>query len=127
MVTCSQGCGGGPIKTALIREKAIVKDPDLPISSYNYTAIQDRLDAKGVKVSVTIIIDRAKKLDCHKPRRRRRVHNREVLTASSGALIQHDASTHLWCPLAQEKWTLITSIDDYSRKLLFADFFHNDV
>ena len=88
------------IKTALLREKAIVEDPDLPISSYNYTAIRDRLKAKGIKVSVTTIIDRAKKLDCHKPRRRRRVHDREVLTASIGALIQHDASTHLWCPLA---------------------------
>jgi hypothetical protein len=84
------------------------------------------LETKGIKVSVTTIIDRAKKLDCHKPRRRRRVHDREVLTASIGALIQHDASTHLWCPQAQEKWTLITSIDDYSRKLLFADFFRSE-
>jgi hypothetical protein len=46
-----------------------------------------------------------------------------VLTESIGALIQHDASKHLWAPLAKEKWYLITSIDDYSRKLLFADFF----
>jgi len=114
------------IKTALLREKAIVEDPDLPISSYNYAAMQDRLEAKGVKVSVTTIIDRAKKLDCHKPRRRKRVHDREVLTASIGALIQHDGSTHLWCPQAQEKWTLITSIDDYSRKVLFADFFRSE-
>jgi hypothetical protein len=45
------------------------------------------------------------------------------LTASPGALIQHDGSHHLWSPYAQEKWTLITSIDDFSRKLLFADFF----
>jgi len=37
--------------------------------------------------------------------------------------VQHDASLHLWSPFAEEKWTLITSIDDYSRKLLFADFF----
>ena len=114
------------IKTALLREKAIVEDPDLPISSYNYTAIQDRLEADKIKVSLTTIIDRAKKLECHRPRRRRRVHDREVLTASIGALIQHDASTHLWCPQAQEKWTLITSIDDYSRKLLFADFFSSE-
>jgi hypothetical protein len=114
------------IKAALLREKAIVEDPDLPISSYNYTAIQDRLRATGVNVSVTTIIDRAKKLDCHKPRRRKKVHDREVVTASIGALIQHDASTHLWCPLAQEKWTLVTSIDDYSRKLLFADFFRSE-
>jgi hypothetical protein len=113
------------IKTALLREKAIVEDPDLPISSYNYAAIRDRLEAKAIKVSATTIIDRAKKLDCHKPRRRS-VHDREVLTASIGALIQHDGSTHLWCPLAEEKWTLITSIDDYSRKLLFADFFRSE-
>jgi len=38
-------------------------------------------------------------------------------------LIQHDGSTHLWSPYVKEKWTLITSIDDYSRLLLFADFF----
>jgi hypothetical protein len=41
-------------------------------------------------------------------------------------LIQHDASLHLWAPLAKEKWYLITSIDDYSRKLLFADFFEKE-
>jgi hypothetical protein len=46
-----------------------------------------------------------------------------VLTNSIGALIQHDGSTHLWSPFATEKWALITSIDDYSRMLLFADFF----
>jgi hypothetical protein len=45
------------------------------------------------------------------------------VTTAIGALVQHDASLHLWSPYAQEKWTLITSIDDYSRKLLFADFF----
>ena len=114
------------VGTALLREKAIVEDPDLPISGYNYTAMRDRLAAEGVKVSVTTIIDRAKKLDCHKPRRRRKLHSREVLTASIGELIQHDGSTHLWCPLAKEKWTLITSIDDYSRKVLFADFFRSE-
>ena len=114
------------IKRTLLREKALVEDPDLPISSDNYAAMRDRLQASGIKVSLTTIIDRAKKLDCHRPRRRRKTHDREVLTASIGALIQHDASTHLWSPLAQEKWSLITSIDDYSRKLLFADFFPSE-
>jgi hypothetical protein len=114
------------VKAALLREKAIVEDPDLPISGYNYTAMRDRLEAMGIKVSVTTIIDRARKLDCHKPRRKRKVHCREVLTAAIGELIQHDGSTHLWCPLAKEKWTLITSIDDYSRKVLFADFFGSE-
>jgi hypothetical protein len=111
------------IEMALLREKEIVEDPDLPISGYNYTAMRDRLRKEGIEVSVTTIIDRAKKLDCHKPRRKRKVHDREVLTASIGALVQHDASLHLWAPEAKEKWTLITSIDDYSRKILFADFF----
>ena len=110
------------IEMALLREKEIVEDPDLPISGYNYTAIRDRLCKEGIEVSVTTIIDRAKKMDCHKPRRKRKVHDREVLTASIGALVQHDASLHLWAPEAKEKWTLITSIDDYSRKILFADF-----
>jgi hypothetical protein len=110
------------IEKALLEEEEIVQDPDLPISDYNYTALRDRLRKKGVDVSVTTIIKRAKKLGCHKPRRKRKVHDREVLTASIGALVQHDASLHLWSPLAKEKWTLITSIDDYSRKILFADF-----
>jgi hypothetical protein len=110
------------IEKALLEEKEIVQDPDLPISVYNYTALRDRLRKKGVDVSVTTIIKRTKKLGCHKPRRKRKVHDREVLTASIGALVQHDASLHLWSPFAKEKWTLITSIDDFSRKILFADF-----
>lgn len=111
------------IEEALLREKTIVEDPDLPISSYNYTALRDRLKEKEIAVSVTTIIDRAKKLGCHKPRRRKKAHDREVITASIGALVQQDASTHLWCPQAREKWALVTAIDDYSRKLLFADFY----
>lgn len=111
------------IERALLREKEIVEDKRLPISCYNYSALRDRLAKKGIEVSVTTIINRAKRLGCYKPRKKRKAHDREVLTASIGALVQHDASTHLWSPFAQEKWALITSIDDFSRKLLFADFF----
>jgi transposase len=111
------------IERALLEEKQIVEDPDLPISGYNYSALRDRLARKGIHVSVTTLIQRAKRLGCYRPRRKRKVHDREVLTASIGALIQHDASTHLWAPLARQKWALITSIDDFSCKLLFADFF----
>lgn len=110
------------IERALLDEKRIVEDPDLPISGYNYTAIRDRLREHGVNVSVTTIIKRAKQNDCHKPRKKKNNHDREVLTGSIGALIQHDASLHLWAPLANKKWYLITSIDDFSRKLLYADF-----
>jgi hypothetical protein len=111
------------IEKALLKEKKIVEDPDLPISGYNYSAMRDRLKKEGVQVSEPTIISRAKQLDCHKPRKKTKSHDREVLTESIGALIQHDASKHLWAPLAEQKWFLITSIDDYSRMLLFADFF----
>jgi len=114
------------IEQALLQEKRIVEDPDLPISGYNYTAMRDRLEKRGVKVSVTTIIDRAKKLGCHKPRRKKKQHDQEVLTSSIGALVQHDSSFHKWAPFAEGKWYLVTSIDDFSRKLLFADFFRKE-
>jgi hypothetical protein len=88
------------IERELLREKEIVEDKRLPISGYNYSALRDRLKKKGIEVSVTTIIDRAKRLGCYKPRKKRKTHDREVLTASIGALIQHDSSLHLWSPFA---------------------------
>jgi hypothetical protein len=114
------------IERQLLREKVIVEDERLPISGYNYSALRDRLAKKDVKVSVTTIIDRAKRLDCYKSRKKRKTHDREVLTASTGALIQHDSSLHLWSPFAEQKWSLITSIDDFSRMILFAEFVPKD-
>lgn len=110
------------IAEELLREKKLVEDPRLPISSYNYSALRDRLRKKGHWVSANTIIQRAKELDCYRPHPRKKTHDREVITSAIGALVQHDASTHLWSPFASEKWTLITSIDDYSRKLLYAEF-----
>jgi hypothetical protein len=111
------------IERQLLRDKDLIKDPRLPIDEYNYSALRDRLRKKDILVSVPTIIERAKRFDCYKPRRKAKIHDREVVTTAIGTLVQHDASLHLWSPYAQEKWTLITSIDDYSRKLLFADFF----
>lgn len=48
------------IESALLREKQIVEDPDLPISNYNYSALRDRLHKEGIDVSLTTIIRRAK-------------------------------------------------------------------
>ncbi len=110
------------IRQELKREKALVEDERLPITSYNYTALRDRLKNQGIEVSVPTIIKRAKEEECYKPRRKQKVHDRQVVTTAIGEMIQHDASTHLWSPLGMEKWTLITSLDDYSRMLLYADF-----
>jgi hypothetical protein len=83
------------IERELRREREIVENKDLPISGYNYSALRDRLKKQGYKVSVTTIIERAKQLDCYKPSKKRKSHDREVLTASIGALVQHDSSLHL--------------------------------
>ena len=109
------------IQQELLREKALIEDQELPIHDYNYSALADRLKKKGVLVSTTTIIKRAKAYGCYRPRKKKAVHDREVLTAAIGDLIQHDASLHKWSPYAAEKWTLITSLDDYSRMLLYAD------
>lgn len=110
------------IKKGLLFEKRLIEDPSLPITHYNYSALKDRLLNKaGVKVSLTTIIKKAKEFDCYLTKRKGgKVHDREVVTMSPGALIQHDASIHFWSPYATEKWVLITSLDDFSRKLLFA-------
>lgn len=110
------------IEQELLREKALIEDQELPIHTYNYSALADRLKKKGIRVSMTTITKRAKALGCYQPKKKKAVHDREVLTASIGDLIQHDASLHKWSPYAERKWTLITSLDDYSRMLLYADF-----
>jgi transposase len=111
------------IRTELQREKELVENKALPISGYNYAALNDRLKKAGIKVSTTTLIQRAIQQDCYLPKKRKTErHDREVLTSTIGDLIQHDASLHKWSPYAEEKWTLITSLDDYSRMLLYADF-----
>jgi transposase len=102
-------------------EKKIIQNKEVPLTSYNYSYLRDRL--RGIyhqKVSLPTIIDRAKKHGFYLRKPQRTAHDREVLTRYVGELIQHDASHHLWAPAAQEKWYLITSLDDYSRLLLYA-------
>jgi len=114
------------IEYELMREKSLIDNPEIPVSGYNYSAVRDRLRKQGIDVSINTIIDRAKILGCHKPRKKKKAHDRKVITESVGALVQHDGSTHRWSPFAEKKWTLITSIDDYSRLILFADFFSGE-
>ena len=114
------------IERELMLEKGLVDDSTLPITSYNYSAIRDRLAKRGVIVSSPTIIARAKDFGCYQPHPRKKAHDREVVTTAIGALIQHDASHHRWSPYAKERWALITSLDDFSRKILYADFFEQE-
>ncbi len=109
------------IKELKIDKKAI-QNKEIPLRYYNYSYVKDRLETKyKQKVSLPTIIDRARKNDFYLPKKRKKkVHDREVLTNYAGELIQHDSSHHLWAPAAKEKWYLITSIDDFSRFMLYA-------
>jgi hypothetical protein len=103
-------------------EKDMIENIEIPLRYYNYSYIKDLLETKyNQKVSLPTIIDRAKKNDFYLKRRPRKAsHDREVLTNYIGEIIQHDSSYHLWSPPAREKWYLITSLDDFSRFILYA-------
>jgi hypothetical protein len=102
-------------------EKSLIENPNTPVKHYNYSYIKDILEQDyRQKVSLPTIIDRARRNNCYFPRAKRKVHDREVLTNYPGQLIQHDSSHHQFSPYAASKWYLITSLDDFSRFILYA-------
>jgi len=108
------------IMKELAIEKKLIADPEVPLRSYNYSYIKDRLmSVYSQRVSTPTIIDRAKRSGHYLKKSKRKAHDREVLTNYVGELIQHDSSHHKWSPYADKKWYLITSIDDCSRYLLY--------
>jgi chaperone required for assembly of F1-ATPase len=48
-------------------EKNLIDNSTLPITSYNYSAIRDRLAKQGIVVSLSTIIHRARSLGCYQP------------------------------------------------------------
>ncbi len=103
-------------------KKNIIDNPAVPTNHYNYSYIRNLLLEKyEEKVSLPTIISLAKANEYWKAKRKKQeTHTRVVLTNFVGELIQHDSSHHLFAPDAMKKWYLITSLDDYSRKLLSA-------
>jgi len=103
-------------------EKDMIQDKDIPLRYYNYSYIRNLLEERyNQKVSLSTIIDRAKKNEFYlKKKPKKDCHDREVVTNYIGEIIQHDSSYHLWSPPAKEKWYLITSLDDFSRLILYA-------
>jgi hypothetical protein len=105
-------------------KEKIIDNPAVPTKRYNYSYIQQQLaERHGIMVSLPAIITRAKCHGYYMPRPPKKVHDREVITNYIGELAQHDASHHLFAPDAKQKWHLITTLDDYSRLLLFARLF----
>lgn len=102
-------------------EKDLIKTKDVPIRCYNYSYIKDILkNDYNQKVSLSTIINRAKTNGFYLIKPKRKVHDREVITNYPGELIQHDSSHHQFSIYADSKWYLITSLDDYSRLILYA-------
>lgn len=114
------------IETAILdelqKEKKLIDNRHMPVKFYNYSAIRDDLKSqRPAKVSLSTIINRAKANGYYLAKPARKIHDREVLTNLAGELAQHDSSLHQWSPYLKEKFYLITTIDDYSRLLLYAE------
>jgi hypothetical protein len=103
-------------------EKKLIDDKDISIKHYNYSSVKDLLQEKyKVSVSLPTIINRAKNNGYYLEKPFKKIHDREVLTNLIGELLQHDSSVHLWSPCMDKKLYLITTIDDYSRMILYAE------
>jgi transposase len=123
------------IRRELEIDKRLIDNPNMPIMFYNYASVRDAVAEKTGydKLSAQTVINYAKKWGYYIERpKNKRVHTREVLTDYVGMLLQHDASLHQWSPYAVDdkgkavKWSLITTLDDHSRKLLYAELFERE-
>lgn len=111
------------LKELKVEKEKIIDNPHVTTDQYNYSYIQQQLHkTHGQTASLSTIINRAREHGYWKPKPPKKIHDREVVTNYVGELIQHDSSHHLWAPDGSVKWYLITSLDDYSRALLYADF-----
>lgn len=115
------------IRAELEKEKQLIKNKNIAIRTYNYSAVKDILsDDHDIVVSATTITNRAKQWGYYLGKKQKKIHDREVLTNFVGELAQHDSSHHLWSPYMENKLYLITTIDDYSRLLLYADLVEHE-
>lgn len=112
----------------LKKEKALIGNKDIPIKFYNYSSVRDDIREKyNFRISLPTIINRAKNNDFYIEKPDRKIHDREVITNFAGEMVQHDTSHHLWSPRMEIKLYLITSLDDYSRFILFAELFEREL
>ena len=100
----------------------------MPVNFYNYSSIKTEIERKyDIHVSLPTIIKIAKENKYYKARKKKEKHTKEVITEYAGELIQHDSSYHKFSPYADRKWYLITTLDDYSRYILYARLVEKEV
>jgi len=112
------------IKKELKIDRQLIGDRETTIRGYNYAFIRDSIrKSLCYKISAQTVRNRAKKWGYYIPKRNKvKAIPREVVTEAAGMLLQHDSSHHRWSPYVEDKWALITTLEDYSRYLLYADF-----
>lgn len=112
------------IREELQKDRSLIGDKEIPVWNYNYAAIRDSVVKRiNREISAQTVRNRAKEWGYYIPKRdREKASPREVVTEAAGMLLQHDSSHHKWSPYASQKWTLITTLEDYSRYLLYGDF-----
>jgi len=112
------------IRKELEIDRKLIGDKETPLRQYNYAAVRDEVVRRlGYTISAQTVRNRAKEWGYWIPKtQKEKAPPREVVTEAAGMLLQHDSSYHKWSPYIGEKWTLITTLEDYSRYLLYADF-----
>ena len=122
------------IHRELEMDKRLIDNPNIPFMFFNYSAIRDDVvGATGYNtLSAQTVINYAKRWGYYIERPKKKAHTREVVTDYVGMLLQHDSSHHQWTPYAIDgkgkpiKWDLITTLDDHSRKILYAELFERE-
>ncbi len=122
------------IRRELELDKSFIDNPNMSIMFYNYSSIRDAVEeSTGSHLTAQTVINYARKWNFYIGRpKNKNSHIRQVLTDQVGMLLQHDASLHQWSPYAFRpdgkplKWSLITTLDDHSRELLYAGLFEHE-
>ncbi|HEC79512.1 MAG TPA: hypothetical protein ENI34_10320 [candidate division WOR-3 bacterium] len=111
------------IREELEKDYQLIRNPATPITNYNYAYIRTQVVARsGKPISTQTVRNRAKDWGFYRAKRKRKEKiSRVVTTEAVGMLLQHDSSHHKWSPYADKKWSLITTIEDHSRYLLYAE------
>ena len=121
------------IKRELEIDQRLINNPNMPIMFHNYSSVRDTVESNtGHSLSAQTVINYAKRWGYYLERPKKKAHTREVITDYTGMLLQHDSSHHQWSPYAIDakgkpiKWILITTLDDHSRKILYAELFERE-
>ena len=111
------------IAELLRTEKELIYDSNMRIGKINFAALSDELKReKGLTISAETIRKKAINWKMHQPKERKMKIYRELETTKVGRLFQHDTCLHQWSPFLAPFYLILT-VDDHSRKIIFAKYF----